>query len=399
MKLYEYTRSSHNKTAKILGFTIMEVSINYDASEKVQKILGGLIKTSKFDYLNGTSQKEIKVLGFLSITRKRENNDYVYLMFGKIIHKTPLILEFKKRYFSYFDRQYDDIYILNANSGEICLTLTYCIDAFIKKNKSKNPLLVATKKYHFDMIKMLCPDIPHIYIKMRVDMIGKEHKIKPFRLFFVCDTPHFRQVEFDIKNNDLGKCHYFRSLVEYLGLRNDDLSYRKMLLPIEDKRNMLDKVAKIGLNLDKFVFLAPEAISCESYDEKFWVMLINALQDKGFDVFVNLTSDRIKLEGARDFKTCDLSIIEAFALAKNAQRIVMLRSGFTDILLQTHIPMDILYTKFGWRTCFSDMSTSHVLAGFGTRQIPFIDQGKIREFNMSEITLEDCLTLILEKIK
>lgn len=139
MKLYEYTRSSHNKTAKILGFTMMEVSMNYDASEKVQKILGGLIKTSKVDYLGGTSHKEIKLLGFLSITRKRENNDYIYSIFGKTIYKTPLMRDFKKRYFSYFDRQYDDIYILNANSGEICLTLTYCIDAFIKKTRVRIP--------------------------------------------------------------------------------------------------------------------------------------------------------------------------------------------------------------------------------------------------------------------
>jgi hypothetical protein len=266
---------------------------------------------------------------------------------------------FKKEYFKYFDKKYDDIYILRANSGEIYLTLTYLIDALIKKNGSKNPLLVATQKYHVDIIKMICPDIPYVYSKKwHIRINGTTFNIDNFRFFLLFDSRHFKQVELDIKENPLGQHHYFKSILNKLELTENDISMRKMVVPPEDERSMLDKIAKIGLNINNFVFLAPEAQSCKLYDEDFWVELINRFQEKGVDVFVNLVEDDIKLKGAKDYKTCDLTFSEAFALAKHSIKIVSLRSGFTEFLLQTDVPIDVLYTKFRHRTFFDDMDVS-----------------------------------------
>ena len=161
---------------------------------------------------------------------------------------------------------------------------------------------------------------------------------------------------------------------------------------------MLRKIGMTGLNLDNFVFLAPEAISCKFYDEDFWVVLINKLQEKGYDVFVNLVEKESKLKNAQDFKSCNLTFAEAFALVKKSKRIVSLRSGFTEFLLQTEVPMDVLYTKFKNRNMFNDMDCNHVISGFGLVQLPFVNKSKIREFNMFETSAQKCLDAILTEL-
>lgn len=397
LKLYEYIRGENERTAKIFGLPVMEQTSDYMTAERRQSFLGGIITTLKVnDPHNDRSDKEIKFFGHSFMQRLEQKNCRTYSMFGKIIRKTSLLDTFKKEYFKYFDKKHDDIYILRANSGEIYLTLTYIIDILIKRNGSKNPLLVATLPYHVDMIKMLCPDIPYVYTKKwRMNIIGNEFKIDNYRFFLLYDSPHFKQVEYDIKNNPLGEHHYFKSILSRLNISSNELSMRKITVHLEDERSMLNKVAKTGLNLNKFVFLAPEAQSCKLYDEDFWVTLINTLKAKGYDVFVNLVEDDIKLKSALDFKTCNLSFAEAFALAKRAKKIVSLRSGFTEFLLQTGVPIDVLYTKFKHRHFFDDMDIYHVMSGFGIMQIPFVDKSRIQEFNMFEISPNKCLEKII----
>jgi len=400
MKIYEYKREENERTALIFGIPVMKQTSDYMTSERYQEFLGGLITTRKINSKESDSlNKEIKILGKSIIKRAEENNYRVYSFLGKEYKKVSLLKEFKKLYFKYFSNEYDDIYILRANSGEIYLTLTYLIDSLIKKNGSKKPLLVATKKYHIDMIKMICPDLPFVYIKkLNLKVVGDTFKIDNFRFFLLYDSIHFRKVELDIKENELGKHHYFKSILDRLDMSEDDLKMRKMNILHSAEESMLEKVAKTGLNLDKFVFLAPEAQSCKLYDEDFWVVLVNKLQEMGYDVFVNLIKKDIKLKNAIDFKTCDLSFAEAFALAKKAKRIVSLRSGFTEFLLQTDVPLDVLYTKFRHRHIFNDMSSYHVLHGFGLIQLPFVDVNKIQEFNMFEISPKECVNQIIKEL-
>lgn len=398
MKIYEYIRDENERTIKLFDFPIMEQTSDYMTSERKQKFLGGIITTFKSNSpLNGHSDKEIRVFNQPFIRRFEQNNCRTYSILGRTFKTVSLLDTFKKEYFKYFDKKYDDIYILRANSGEIYLTLTYLIDSLIKKNGSKNPLLVATQKYHIEMIKMLCPDIPYVYVKKwKINITGKEFKIDNFRFFFLYDSPHFKQVELDIKNNPLGEHHYFKSILNTLNMTDKDLEYRKITVHLNDERSMLNKIAKTGLNINNFVFLVPEAQSCKLYDEDFWVLLINKFQEKGIDVYVNLVGNDIKLKGALDYKTCDLSFAEAFALAKRSKKIVSLRSGFTEFLLQTGVPIDVLYTKFKHRHFFDDIDIYHVMSGFGISQIPFVDKSKIREFNMFEIAPMMCLEQIME---
>lgn len=398
LKIYEYIREENERTIKLFGFTFMSQTSDYMTAERLQKFLGGIITTTKVnDQVTDCSRKDIQIFGYSIAKRIEENNYRIYYMFGKEVRRISLIDQFKKQYFQYFNKQHDDIYLLRANSGEIYLTLTYLIDALIKRNQSKKPLLVATHKYHIDMIRMLCPDLPYVYIKkLRLNITADSFNIDNFRFFLLYDGQHFKQVETDIKQNELGKHHYFKSILTRLNMDGSNISMRKAIVNIKDERSMLEKISKTGLNLNKFVFLAPEAQSCKLYDEDFWCELINRLQDKGYDVYVNLVEDDIKLKSATNYKSCYLSFSEAFALAKRAKKIVSLRSGFTEFLLQTETLMDVLYTKFRHRHFFDDMDIYHVMSGFGITQIPFVDKTKIREFNMYEISQKECLESILD---
>lgn len=398
MKLFENIKKGNNRTVKILGLPVVETVFDYSTEKRTQKFFGGIVTTLKEeDNSNLCSNKEIMVLGQPIIKCYEADYYRKYYLLGKSISKISMLNRFKKEYFKYFDKQHDDIYILRANSGEAYLTLTHIIDTLIKRNNSKTPLLVATQKYHVDMIKMICPDIPYIYIKgMSLHLLGGEFTIDNFRFFILYSIKHFKRLEDNIKNGHPGEHHYFKSILNTLKITNDDLGHRKVIVPPDDEQSMLNKIAKTGLNINNFVFLAPEAQSCKLYDEDFWVELINTLQDKGLDVFVNLVKD-MNLEGANDFKTCDLTFAEAFALAKRAKKIVSLRSGFTEFLLQTDVPIDILYTKFKPRGNLGDMDIYHVISGFEINQLPFVDKSKIREFNMFEISPREYIKRNIEK--
>lgn len=401
MKIYEYIRDENERTAKIFGIPVLKQTSGRITSERYQEFFGGLITTIKISSKESDRcNKEIKILGKSVIKKLEENGFITYSFLGFEFLKISLANEFKRQYFKYFDKKHDDIYILRANSGEIYLILTYIIDTLIKQNQSKKPLLVATKKYHIDMIKMICPDIPYVYIQeLKLKIVEDTFKIDNFRFFLFFTPVHFRKVELGIKANELGTQHYFKYILKRFDCSESDLNMRKINILPSVEQSMLEKIEKTGLNLNKFVFLAPEAESCELYDENFWCDLINKLQHDGYDVFVNLAGSNIELKSASNYKACYLTFAEAFALAKRAKRIVSLRSGLTEFLLQTDVPIDVLYTKFKYRHIFTDMDCRHVMSGFGITPIPFVDKSKIQEFNMYEISPSDCITCIIDKLK
>lgn len=399
MKIYEYIKKENKRTFKLFGFPIMEQTSDYITAECRQSFFNGLVATVKVNNpLDNTSRKEIKFLGHTFSDRVEENNYCIYTLFGKEIYRISLLNKFKKEFFKYFSDN-DDIYILRCNSGEAYLTLTYVIDALIKSNGSKKPLLLATKKYHIDLIKMICPDIPYVYAKnLKIKLTGKSFNIDKYRFFLLFDRKYFNTVKNDIKNNPLGEKHYFKSILDTLNITREDISMRKISVPLADEKSMLEKVNNIGLDLNKFVFIAPEAKSCRLYDEDFWCILINLLKKKGYDVFVNVADTDLKLKEAIDYKSCFLTYSEAFALAKRSRKIVSLRSGFTEFLLQTGVPIDVLYTRFGYRCSFDYMDINHFMSGFGLSQIPYTDMSKINEFNTFEISPAECINKIMESM-
>ena len=73
-----------------------------------------------------------------------------------------------------------------------------------------------------------------------------------------------------------------------------------------------------------------------------------------------------------------------------AKFIVSLRSGLTEILLQSKTPLVSLYTKFKNRHRYKEMPVERVLSGFGLEKLPRISDN-FYEYNMSDIAQDDLI--------
>lgn len=385
MKLYDYSKQKYRKTSKIFGFPVLVQIFNHSGNKRYQYFLHGLIKTCKVkDSCKHHIEKEIKICNKFVIKRIEDGSNCCWYLGDKLIKKVSVLEFFRKKYIKYFDKKYDDIYILTANSGEIYLFLTYIAKVLFKKNCSKSPLLVATKQYHTELIKMICPDIPYVYIKNLDINIKKEvFKINNFRFFMVFPQEYFADVEINIKTNKIGQVHYFNEMLKFFNIKKEELMMNEIIVPSESEKSMLEKVKNIKLDLDNFVFIAPEARSCELLDNKFWIEIINNYRKQGVDVFVNFADGGVDLTGA-DFKSCFLTYSEAFALARRAKKIISLRSGFTEFLMQTNVPLIVLYSNFKNRKFFKFINVENIMAGFGINQIPYKNKNNILEYCISQ---------------
>lgn len=364
---------------------------NKDNTKRHQRFLGGIISTLKYtDSMNHTT-KEFMLLN-KPLFKRIEGDGYItYKVFDKAFCKTSLIKDFRKKYHKIFNQKYDDIYILRANSGELYITLAYIIDILIKDNESKNPLLVATQRYHIDLIELLCPTLPYIYQEINLKINKDMFEIDSYRVFILYNAEHFNSVEYNAKHR-IPNTHYIKQILSKLNINPNNLSMRKITYSNFIEQSMQNKIKKIGLNLDNFIFLAPEAKSCEPYNKHFWILLTKKLQERGYDVFINLTDNNTDLKDIG--RTCTLSYSEVFALAKYAKRIISLRSGIVEFLLQTNVDIDILYTNF----IHSGLNSDDVIFGFGLKQVEFIPTDKLREFNTFEISPINCINQILKAL-
>ncbi len=400
MKKSERINGKCQTTVKCCGLTVMSQTTDYLTASVERRFLGGIFKTVRLhDVRANTYSLDWQIAGFSLIKRLEKANDCHYYLFKQKIYSRDLKAQFKKRYFPFLDKRYDDIYILSAHSGEVYLTLAYVIRLLIKRNGSKNPLLIATLPYHVDLIRLLCADLPYLYLrKIRLNFVEDSFQMWPFRFFLLFKANYFKQVEYDIKYYPPGKSHYFSAILKQLNFTVERLTLNKMVVPFTVEQALLVKMEQMGLKLERFVFVAPEANSCEAYSKDFWEQLIQKCQQKGYDVFFNVTNRGKQLLYQAHYKTCPLNFTEVFALAKRAKRIVALRSGINELLLQTEVPMDILYTKFRNHHYFNSMDVKRVISGFGFREIPLVDQQKIREFNTESISPQQCLALILQDL-
>ncbi len=391
MKIYEYIKSENRRESKILGLTIYEQYSDYKTGNRTQNFLNGFISTSKVsDNYEYHIEKEVKIAGKSFIKRVLNDNEYVWYFTGIPIKRLKLAYFYKKHYLKGVKERYDDVYILDANSGEIYLFLVYFLNAYMKKNVSKKVLLVATKKYHIDLIETICPEIPYIFRKkLRKNINADKFNYDGINFYMVFQHSHFKRIDNELhkKNEDL---NYFKAIKERLNIRDSEIEMRKVVISEDIRKSVYEKVKQTGLNINNFIFVSPEANSCRNLPENFWRNLINKYKELGYDIYVNLTDGKNIFSGG-EYKSIDLSYKEAFVLAELAKKIVALRSGLVEFLLQTNVPMDILYTEFSNRHLFDDITSEYVLKGFSLKNLPYINKDIIREFVISDNSYEELL--------
>lgn len=325
---------------------------------------------------DSSNYRNIQYIYFLNVLflKKEEDGEYInFYLFNKLIKKFSIEEYIKKHFLPFIDKSHDRAYILNANSGEIYLFLMFLFDTLNQKDNIKNPIFIATKSYHIDLIKMICPEIPYIFTKKFYTNIKKEKfYIEGIEFQEIFVNKHFKKVETKIKTEPTNTVHYFDEMKKTLQL-NNLASSRQIKCSIESTKTALKKVQDIGLNLNNFVIISPEANSCLPLPIKFWEELILKLQEKGYDIFVNTTLNRFNTNKVT-YKSCFLTYSEAFAIAKYAKKIYSLRSGFTEFLLNTNVPIEIYYTPFA-----QIPSAILIKHGFGVDKLPDVNMNLIKE--------------------
>lgn len=280
---------------------------------------------------------------------------------------------FYRDYFKYLPNEFDNVYILHANSGEAYCFLAYLAKACLKKDGTEKPLFVATKGYHEDIIEIFWPKANYVYYNLylkepRLNIVGdfKEYNGHKYRQLF---SPR----HFNLVNSNLGRIHYFDAMLQTLGLDRADVTKPTPKIP----KKIITKVTKIaeeiGLNLDKFVILAPEALTTDLMSTSFWRDLVKELYRAGFDVFLNVTQP-IDL----NCKKYDLTYKELFALATLSKGVVSLKSGLSEFLLTTGVKNIVLAKRFHWSPA---LTTQQCLDAYSIMKLPFVDKNIHFEVN------------------
>ena len=358
---------------------------------RVQNICGKLITTKKFNTAN-KEEKSVYIANFLLFKRILENNIYNYYLFGILVRKNNLAATFYNRYLKKYKNPYDNVYILNANSGEIFLFFAYLANAFLKKNNSKNPLFIATKKYHTDILKLYFPDAQFMYIP-EINLNLKQHYCENngHKYYVIFTALYLTNFENTLRNNPAGTVHYFGNMCNKLLLNSSDFSTPDYFTSEDIKTSLKNKLDKSNLNTDNFLILAPEALTCKELPHNFWAKLATELHQKGYDIFLNITNSNNFISSCTSFP---LSYRELFCLAQKAKAVISLRSGLTEFLIPAKIPNITIYTKFQ-RKENKSFSIDKVIAGFTMTKIPFVDKENIKELNIEKFKNENEL---IEKI-
>lgn len=382
---YEEYENVHNITNVVSLFGIELYKTEESEDVKTQRFLGNFISTKRLKS-NIEDLKAYKVLGIPVAKRSVKNDICSYYCFGKLIKQNHFAKLFFKNNLKKVKDEYDDVYILHSNSGEIYLFFAYLAKAFIKKNQSQHPLFVATQKYHIDILQMYYPEAKYIFIdELRLKTQSDVWNMPKHRYFILFSGNHFEKVEKDIKNSEIGRVHYLSSMLKTLNLTEEDFSKPEVEYSI-DSQNVLSKaIDKMKLDVSNFIILAPEAMTCEDLPITFWQKLVNELKSRNFDIYLNITNPKNYINGCKNYK---LGFKEAFFLAQKAKAVISLRSGFSEFLLPTEIPNISIYTKFR-RKSPNAFSVAKGIEGFSLLKMPFVDKNKVCEINAELYKNED----------
>jgi hypothetical protein len=336
-----------------------------------------------FEKIKIGEQREIRILGIPILQYGKFSKDFkddaIYEGYISLLPSRSLKQKLLSKILHQIDGDYGDIYIVRANSGE-----TYFLTSFIKvwqkNNNAKNPIVILTRQYHKDIFEMFASDIRFIFIPISnressiLDsfMIYKKHRV------YVYMTAKF--FDYSDKSYKISKLHNTNCILNELKIKKKMLSLPKPVC----NEDISWKIKGMELNIDKFIFIAPEASCCRLMPASFWYLLSKEFLKRGFDIFVNAVNPENKILGT---KSCALTFKEGYKLASLSKGIVALRSGFCEFLSSTNAPKHIIYTNYPYRGV--DVKT--MMKSFTLKALSFfVNEDEIYEYD-GENTAQDIL--------
>ena len=394
MKLFNFYHKHGHCRLSFLGFTLFEHDAVSHPDQVRKYFLGGIFSSIKE---NGHSpelrKKHFRILGITLCVRKEDLQGRNFSIFGINVWKKSWEQLITEKSLSQLPHDADLIFLLRSNSGELFIFLRFLLPILLKQSPERNPLLVATKPYHLELVSIICPNIPCVLTKdhLLAKLPSPSYTVSGKKIIVLFTTEHFRSVEASLTSGT--PQHYFHKALTYLGLKPCLSEQFYINIPQHIEQSALEKATSISLNLKNFVFFAPEANSCMLLPDEFWISLAKAFHIHGYDVYVNAIKCTTSIKNMG--KNCNLTYSEAFVLARYARRIVSLRSGFTELLMETGVPLYIIYNSFNRRDNFSEVPAHAVFKGFTLSQLPGFNSRQVQEFIYEPDTEHDIQLAIL----
>ena len=321
-----------------------------------------------------------------------KSNSFIENKSTNLTTSSDLKKSFWDNYISEIEFDFDDVYILSANSGEINAFVAYLAETVFKKNGSKNPLIVATKNYHKDIVEMYLPNYNSVYydcylFTFGLRDLGASWEYNDHNIYIMYSANHFSKVNcFGLKN------YYYNAIVDYVGLSYTDSQVPNWTIKQEIKDSVLKKIEHLNLDIDNFVILTPEAATFSELKPEFWNEFSLRLKDIGLSTFFNIS--KFSNDYTKDGEFPILSYQEIFYLATLSKAIVSLRSGLTEFLIPTNTPLITLFS------CCWNNPVEETRPIYSVMDLPHVTEDKVSElytqnYSNTELLIEE----IIEKIK
>ncbi len=141
-------------------------------------------------------------------------------------------------------------------------------------------MVIATKKYHLDIFKMLAPEVPVILCEEKI-FFKETSEYKKHIFSFVLINDELERWNLTTRN------HFFDNWQNYLGKNLKTQNYATPVISEDAKLSAIKKLGKMGLSLENLIFVAPEAQSLSPLPETFWSSVIDTAQKKKYQIFIN----------------------------------------------------------------------------------------------------------------
>lgn len=230
------------------------------------------------------------------------------------------------------------VFVLWANSGEIAMLFASFMPQLLEKMKltSKDVMFLCTKPYHADMAKLYFPDVKTVVAKPKIlRHVTQDLQTQTWNVNVFFTGAYFCEFERQAKRSSTPlDCIDWMS--DYLGLPPQPPS---LTAELNRRLDRFEEAAdrKLGTHTDwsKTILISPSSFSCGSLSAEDTAAIHDIAVEHGFDVFFNnATGNRV------------LSFPELLSKTRHAAGIVGIRSGLMDFLVNTTVPMHIVYRAF-----------------------------------------------------
>lgn len=236
---------------------------------------------------------------------------------------------------SQVEAQIENIIFLRCGIGETYIFSTILEAYMSKKNINLSDTCFGGSSILFrDVLLMKQQSLIYRQFPLPRDLFlfscEKEHyRYRGKDIYFVLSKDFAYKLCEDLKSN-VKRNNIFTEICNLYGIDKTKIQSTQVYLPDGTNDRAISKIKKYNLNLDKFVYLMPDANSSLCLSTKFWKKLEAQLRSLGYDVFYN---------------TKALDLFESFYIAANSKAIIGLTSGFLDMMLQTGVPIYCIFTK------------------------------------------------------